>query len=461
MLIALIVAGAFFMENLDGTVIATALPQMANSFAVSPVVLSIGMTAYLLTLAVFIPISGWIADRYGARTVFGSAIVVFTISSLLCGISNGLWTFTGARVLQGIGGAMMVPVGRLVVLRGTEKRDLLRALAYVTWPGLLAPVLGPPIGGFITTYASWRWIFFLNLPLGVLALILTGLFIANDKSDRHPPFDTLGFVLSGIGLAALMYGFELLGRTDTPWAQAVSSVVIGIACGSVAVWHARRTKHPLIDLSALRIPTFAMAIWGGSLFRIAIGTVPFLLPLLLQLGFGLNAFSAGLLVLALFAGNLGIKPFTTPILRRFGFRSVLIVNGLLNAVSILGCALLTAHTPVPITAALLFFGGACRSLQFTCIASLSFSDISPAQMSGASTFSSTVQQLTMGMGIAVGAMSLHLAMALLGDLSAVPSVTAFRLAFVLIAIIAGIGVFDCFTLDRQAGAQVSGHRRIA
>ncbi len=461
MLIALIVAGAFFMENLDGTVIATALPQMAGSFGVSPIMLSIGMTAYLLTLAVFIPISGWIADRYGARTVFGSAIIVFTVSSLLCGISNGLWTFTGARILQGIGGAMMVPVGRLVVLRNTEKRDLLRALAYVTWPGLLAPVLGPPVGGFITTYASWRWIFFLNLPLGLIAMVLTWLFIANDRMDKRAPFDALGFMLSGTSLAALMYGFELLGRTDTPWAQALGCLAVGLAGGAAAVWHARRAAHPLIDLSALTIPTFAMAIWGGSLFRIAIGTVPFLLPLLLQVGFGLNAFASGLLVLALFAGNIGIKPFTTPILRRFGFRNVLIVNGLLNAASILGCALLSADTPVPITAALLFFGGVCRSLQFTCIASLSFSDISPAKMSGASTFSSTVQQLTMGMGIAVGAMGLHVAMVLHGGLSTTPSVVDFRLAFVLIALIAAVGVYDCFALDRQAGAHVSGHRRIA
>jgi EmrB/QacA subfamily drug resistance transporter len=461
MLIALIVAGAFFMENLDGTVIATALPQMAHSFGVNPIVLSIGMTAYLLTLAVFIPISGWIADRYGARTVFGSAIAVFTVSSLLCGISNGLWTFTGARILQGIGGAMMVPVGRLVVLRGTEKADLLRALAYVTWPGLIAPVLGPPVGGFFTTYASWRWIFFLNLPLGLVALILTWVFIANDRMDKRAPFDALGFVLTGVGLAALMYGFELLGRTDTPWLQALGFVAVGLVVGATAIWHARRTAHPLIDLSALTIPTFAVAIWGGSLFRIAIGTVPFLVPLLLQIGFGLNAFSSGLLVLALFAGNLGIKPLTTPILRWFGFRAVLIANGLLNAVSILACALLSANTPVAIIAAVLFAGGVCRSLQFTCIASLSFSDIPPVQMSGASTFSSTVQQLTMGMGIAVGAMALHFAMLLRGGMSGTPTVMDFRLAFVLIALIAGFGIYDCFALDRRAGAQVSGHQKVA
>jgi EmrB/QacA subfamily drug resistance transporter len=461
MLIALIVAGAFFMENLDGTVIATALPQMAHSFGTSPVVLSIGMTAYLLTLAVFIPISGWIADRYGARTVFGSAIAVFTVSSLLCGISNGLWSFTGARILQGIGGAMMVPVGRLVVLRGTEKADLLRALAYVTWPGLIAPVLGPPVGGFITTYASWRWIFYLNLPLGLAALVLTWLFIANDRMDKRAPFDTIGFVLTGVGLGALMYGFELLGQTDTPWVQATLCLAIGLLSGAAAVWHARRAAHPLLDLSALKIPTFAIAIWGGSLFRIAIGTVPFLVPLMLQIGFGLNAFSSGLLVLALFAGNLGIKPLTTGILRQFGFRAVLIVNGLLNAVMILACALLSADTPSAIIAVVLFVGGACRSLQFTCLASLSFSDIAPAQMSGASTFSSTVQQLTMGMGIAVGAMGLHLAMVLRGAVSAAPSVMDFRVAFVIVALIAGVGVYDCFALDRQAGAQVSGHRRVA
>ena len=214
-LIAMLVAGAFFMENLDGTVIATALPQMGNSFHVSPVDLNMGMTAYLLMLAVFIPISGWVADRFGARTVFAAAIAVFTVSSILCGLSGGLWQFTGARIIQGIGGAMMVPVGRLVVLRTTEKHNLVRSIAYITWPGLVAPILGPPVGGFITTYASWHWIFFLNVPLGVIGITLAVLWITNSKADQHKPFDWTGFGLSSTACTSFMYGLYPEARRGT------------------------------------------------------------------------------------------------------------------------------------------------------------------------------------------------------------------------------------------------------
>jgi MFS family permease len=331
-------------------------------------------------------------------------------------------------------------------------------MAYLTWPGLIAPVLGPPVGGFITTYASWRWIFFLNLPLGVIALVLTARFVANDRGEKRPPFDALGFVLTAVALTSLMYGFELFGQPHTHWGEAGAFAAVGVSVGVAAVRHARRHRHPMVDLSGLRVPTFAVAILGGSLFRIAIGTVPFLLPLLLQVGFGLSAFDSGLLILALFAGNLAIKPLTTPILRRFGFRSVLIVNGLLNAATILACAMLSFDTPRPIMIAVFFVGGLCRSLQFTCLATLSFSDIPPPQMSGASTFSSTVQQLTMGMGIAFGALALHAAMLLHGAVSATPEVADFRIAFGLIALLAIAGVVDCIPLDRRAGAHVSGHQ---
>src|SRR5580693_2031433 len=250
--IALVVAGAFFMENLDGTVIATALPQMAQSFHVGPVSLNVGMTAYMLTLAVFIPISGWIADRFGARTVFGGAIAVFTISSIFCGFCNGLGEFVVARIIQGVGGAMMVPVGRLVVLRSTEKQHLLRATAFITWPGLIAPVLGPPVGGFITTYASWRWIFFLNVPIGALGLLAVFLFMVEQREDRGRPFDALGFVLSGAGLALLMFGFELLGRGDTAGTTIAGVLGAGAVLAAFAWRHANSHPTPMLDLSALR-----------------------------------------------------------------------------------------------------------------------------------------------------------------------------------------------------------------
>ncbi|GGF36937.1 MFS transporter [Aliidongia dinghuensis] len=457
--IALLVAAAFFMENLDGTVIATALPQMARSFAMSAVDLNLGMTAYLLTLAVFIPASGWFADRFGARTVLGGAILGFTVASVFCAMANGLWEFTAARVLQGIAGAMMVPVGRLVVVRATEKRDLMRMIGIIVWPGLVAPVIGPPLGGFITTYASWRWIFLLNVPLGLAGLVLAWLLIRNERGAEKKPFDWLGFGLGGGASLSFMYGIELLGRQDAAWAAIGGCVGVSVVLGVLAWRHARRHAHPLLDLSALKIPSFAVAVGGGSLFRIAISTAPFLLPLLFQVGFGMDAFHSGLLVLALFAGNLTMKTVTNPLLRRFGFRTAIIGNGLVVVVAAAACAFFTPATPWPVIAAVLFVNGLCRSMQFTSLTTLSLAEIPGPQVSGASTLSSMVQQMTMGMGIAFGALALRVAAFAEGNATGVPTVTDFRIAFGLVAALALAALFDVRKLAPDAGAEVSGHRR--
>jgi MFS family permease len=263
--ISILVATAFFMENLDGTVIATALPDMGKSFQVNPVDLNIGMTAYLLMLAVFIPISGWVADRVGARLVFVTAIAIFTASSILCGLSHGIWTFTGARVIQGIGGAMMVPVGRLVVLRTTEKHNLIDAITFITWPGLIAPVVGPPVGGFITTYASWHWIFFLNVPLGIVGMALSSRIIPNLKEDSVKPFDWIGFALSASACVSFVYGMELVGREGAPWKATSIYLLCGVVLGVLSVIHFRRTPAPLLNLALLKIKTFAITLQGGSL----------------------------------------------------------------------------------------------------------------------------------------------------------------------------------------------------
>jgi EmrB/QacA subfamily drug resistance transporter len=456
-LVALLVAGAFFMENLDGTVIATALPQMALSFRTSPVDLNMGMTAYMLTLAVFIPVSGWIADRLGARTVFASAIALFTFASILCGMSNGLWEFTASRILQGMGGAMMVPVGRLVVLRITEKKDLMRSIAYITWPGLAAPVIGPPVGGFITTYSSWRWIFYLNVPLGIIGIVLAVLWITNDK-EKAGRFDLLGFVLAGTACTSFMYSLELMGQQNVRWSLTGMFLGYGLIAGSIAVLHMRRTEHPLIDFKCLKVPTFSLVTWGGSLFRIAIAVSPFLLPLMFQLAFGMTAFQSGLLVLALFAGNLGMKTFTTPILRWFGFRSVLLVNGLVSAVLILSFSLIEPSTPKVLMVVLLFAHGLSRSMQFTSINTLAFVDIPKSALSSASSFFAVMQQMSMGMGVAVGAVTLRIAMWVHGAISATPATPDFHLAFILVSVIALISAVDCATLDPHAGAEVSGHK---
>ena len=452
--VALLVAGAFFMENLDGTVILTALPQMAQSFHVAALDLNIGVSAYLLTLAALIPASGWVADRLGLRAVFAGAIVVFTAASVLCGLSRTLTAFTLARILQGAGGAMMVPVGRLAVLRTTEKHDLINAIATITWPGLAAPLLGPPLGGFLATYASWHWIFYLNVPLGLTALVAALRLLPRGREPVRP-FDGAGFALTGSACFALVYGLELVSRD-----QASRATVAAVLLGTVLLWgaawrHARRKAHPLMDLRATAIRSYALTVRGGAVCRMAIAAMPFLLPLLFQVGFGLNGFQAGTLVLAVFAGNLIMKPLTTPILRRCSFRATLLVNGALNAATIFACALLTPATPVPVIVALLFTNGLTRSMQFTAINTLAFAEVPEAWMSGANTVFNMVQQLFMAMGIALGAVALRIGALLApGRAPGLMPLAHFRTAFVIIGALALLGSLDVLGLDAAAGDRV-------
>jgi len=453
-----LIAGAFFMELLDGTIIATALPQMARSFHVGPVSLNIGMTAYMLTLAVFIPASGWVADRFGSRSVFASAIGVFTVASVLCGLSTTLPQFILMRILQGIGGAMMVPVGRLIVLRTAPKEKLTQALAYITWPALSALVIGPPLGGFITTYLSWHWIFFLNLPVGVLALILTLLWIENVHGEEPHPFDWLTFLLGGFASAGAVYALEELGGEGGHWQFPGAILALSLFSGTVAVAAARR--HPeksLIDFESLKLKTYSLSIFGASAFRIGVAVLPFLLPLMFQIAFGLTAFQAGLYLLALFGGDLSMKAFIIPTLRRFGFRRVLIVNGVITAGSIAICATLTPATPVALIVAILFFHGACRSLEFTCLTTLAFSEIEPSKMSRANGFLSAVMQLSSGMGVAAGAITLRLVAHAYGHSAALPELRDFHVAILLMAILTLGPVFDSLGLAHDAGAGTSGH----
>lgn len=456
--LALLVAGAFFMENLDGTVIATALPQMAKSFNVPVLGLSIGITAYLLALAVFVPMSGWITDRYGARTIFASAIAVFTLSSVLCGFAQTVPEFTAARVIQGIGGAMMVPVGRLVVLRNTEKRELVRAIALITWPGLAAPILGPPLGGIITDHANWRWIFFLNVPLGIIALGLALRMVPNIKADERPPFDWLGFVLTGLACLSITVGLDHVTDPHSKPLEIAGLLLLGVVLGALAVRHLKRAEHPLVRFEALKVPTFAIMIWGNSLFRFAIGAVPFLLPILFQVGFGLSATQSGMLVLWVFAGNLAMKPATTWVLRKFGFRNVLLGNGLLAALSLTAIAAFSPSTPYPLVAATLFAGGLFRSMQFTAANTLGFADVPPAQMTGANVLLSTIGGLTSGVGPAIGAIALHFGSWFRQAETATPTLSDFRIAFVIVGFICLASLYDAIPLPANAGQEVSGHR---
>jgi EmrB/QacA subfamily drug resistance transporter len=453
-----LIAGAFFMENLDGTIIATALPQMARSFRVSAVNLNIGMTAYLLTLAVFIPMSGWVADRFGSRSVFATAIGIFTFSSLLCGASHSLTQFTLMRIVQGIGGAMMVPVGRLIVLRTTPKDKLTEAIAYITWPGLTALVLGPPLGGFITTYAGWHWIFFLNLPLGVMALILTLLWVENVRTGDAHGFDWITFVLAGFASAGAVYAMEKLGGEGIAWQVPALMLVLSLLSGLAAILLARRNPVlSLIDLESMKLKTYSLSVYGASAFRVSVSVFPFLLPLMFQISFGLNAFHSGLYLLALFAGDLSMKAFVIQALRSFGFRRILIVNGIMTSLSMAFCALLSPATPPVVIVGVLFCHGALRSMEFTCLTTLAYTEIPPSRMSRANGFLSAVMQLSTGMGVAVGAVTLRLVAHANGHTAAAPQLRDFHYAFLAMAILALGPVVDSLGLPPDAGALTSGH----
>ena len=453
---ALLVAGAFFMEFIDGPVIATALPDMAKSFGVQAVDLNIGISAYLITLAVLIPASGWIADRFGARKVFTLALAIFTLASVLCGLSESLESFVAMRILQGGGGALMVPVGRLAVLRTTPKHQLITAIATLTWPALVAPIIGPPLGGFITSYANWRWIFFINVPLGILAIALALRFIPDIHDDERRPFDIAGFIATSVAMVSLVYAMELLGTQQPQGWLTAGLLALGTVTFLFALHHFRHTTWPMIRLDAMSVPTFRVTLYGGSLFRASISAVPFLLPLMFQVGFGMNAFHAGSLVLAVFVGNLTIKPATTPLIRWLGFKKLLLINGALNVLALLACALITPQTPVWVILLVLYLGGVFRSIQFTGISTLAFADVPGPQMSYANTLFSTATQLAVGLGISLAAIGIRI-----GDevsewlaLGNIPGIS-FRLAFVAIAIICLVGMVDTLRLAHDAGSAVS------
>jgi len=456
-IVPLIVATAFFMENLDGTVMTTALPQMAQTFGVSAVDMSIGITAYLITLAVFIPISGWLADRFGSRTVFSSAVGIFTIASVLCAISQTANQFLLARILQGIGGAMMVPVGRLIVLRTTPKSELVKTIALITWPGLVAPIIGPPLGGFLTTYFSWHWIFILNVPLGLVGIFLINKYVSNSYQEEKRPLDYVGFLIIGSALALTLIGVELVGSEGFS-KRAIGSMAFGVICGVFAWIHAKKHPHPLLDFSVLKIPTFAITFFSGSFTRVLIGATPFLAPLMFQIAFGYSAFMSGLLFLAAMLGNIGLKPLTPLLLKRFGFRNIMIGNGLIAAIAAMFCGMLSPDTSLPGIILAMFIYGLSRSMQFTCIQTLAFVDIPPEKMSGANTLFSTISQLAQGIGIALGAAIIHVTVMMRdGNINQL-SPMDFRITFFVMGALIFISLWGYFKLRPDAGAAVSKHQ---
>ncbi len=452
MVVALIVACAFFMENLDATIIVTAMPQMAQAFQITPTRMSLGITAYMLAAAACIPASGWTADRVGARRLFGTAIGVFTAASMLCGLAPNFMVFIAARILQGAAASMMSPVGRLVVLRSTAKPDLMRALSTLVWPALIAPVLGPPLGGFITTAASWRWIFYVNLPLGLLGIALVLAFVPHEKPAERTPFDVRGFLLMAAALGSLTYGLDFVSLHHSGGAApGLLLLLAATVAGALAIQHLRSTAHPVVSLAALKL-----TISGGTMSRAAISATPFLLPLMFQLGFGLSPMASGLLLMIYMAANLLMKTVTNPILRRFGIRRVLVVNGLIASGGIAACALISPQLPLLINGLILVLAGASRSMQFTAITMMTFADIAPEQRAPASVLSSLTVQIGMGMGVAVGALMLNASQLLRGAPQL--GVFDFRVALVLVGILSALAARPYATLAADAGAEISGNR---
>lgn len=454
-LVALIIASALFMEFVDATVLATALPTMARDFGVRAPQMSVALTSYLLALAIFIPASGLLADRFGSRTVFRLAILLFMLGSFACGQSPTLEFMVLARFVQGIGGAMMIPVGRMVLLRSVAKHDLVNAMSWLIMPAMIGPIIGPPLGGFIVTYLDWRWIFYINLPIGVLGLWLVGRFIANFREDEPAAFDVPGFVLSGVSLGCLLFGFEMMSRPGET-ALAVALILIGAVAGFVYIRYARGREAAILDLSLMRDDTFRLSVIAGSLTRITQGAQPFLLPLMMQLGFGFSAARSGTITVATAMGSLAMKGLAAPLLRRFGFRRSLIWNGLLATAGYAICGLFQRSWPVWSMFAMLMLCGFFMSFQFTAYNAIAYDSVEKRKMSSAIAFYSTFQQLTLSLGICVGALALHVAMTASGHVR--PSLADFSIAFWTVTAISLSATIWNLAFAPEAGAEISGHK---
>lgn len=452
----LIVACGLFMESLDTTAIATALPAIAAGLGRDPTELKLALTAYLLSLAVFIPASGWLADRYGARNVFRVAIALFAIGSLSCGFAHSMTHLICSRILQGVGGAMMVPVARLIILRSVEKSELISSMAWFTVPGLFGPIIGAPLSGFITTYFSWRWIFWINAPIGVLGLILATRFIPDIRGETQSRLDLRGFALTAMGLCGVIAGITALGFHASQRPLAVLLLVSGMASLVAYALLSRGHPNPFLDLDLFRIPSFRHSVLGASLFRMGVGATPFLFPLMLQMGLGMSALASGLTTFTSAIGAITMKFTARPILRKLGFRRTLIGNSLLIGALIALAALFSTTTPLALIVGLLLASGFFRSLQFTSVNALTFADVPPSRMSRATSISSVAHQVAVSLGITIGALAVELSRRSQADAS--PSMDNFTIAFPLAGAIAAASVFVFLRLRPDAGDDVSGRQ---
>jgi EmrB/QacA subfamily drug resistance transporter len=451
-----VIAGAFFMDGLDSSIISTSLPQMAASFHVSPPQMSAAITSYLISLAIFIPISGWIADRFGARSVFCAAIGFFTMGSVLCGLSESLTALVISRIVQGFGGAMMTPVGRLILTRTFPKNQLMRAMSYYMLPGMLGPTMGPLVGGFITTNFSWHWNFFINVPLGALGIALALRFIPLIRMPRPPIFDIRGFLIIAAGLGTAQFAIENLGRhTLEPVTEAG---LLALAAATLVAYgaYALRRPSPVLELRMFKQRTFAIAVLAGSVLRAGIATVPFLLPLLLQVGFGLDPFHSGLLTFLNTAGSMSMRAGVAHLVRRYGFRRVFLAGAMVTAAMMAGFASFAMSTPHVLIAAYLFCFGVLRSAQMIGMGTLAYSDVRHEDMSKATSIFALCQRLSQSLGVGISA-------SLLAALSGAGAITIgdFRIVFVSVALLMASSALGFRRLKAEDGWQVSGYRSAA
>nr|WP_274622280.1 MFS transporter [Myxococcus fulvus] len=447
------VASALFMEFVDSTALSTALPTLSAAFGTDPIHLKLALTSYILALAVLAPASGWVADRFGPRRVFMVAMSVFLLGSVLCGFSRTLPQLVLFRTLQGLGGALMTPVGRLIVVGSAPREKLVSALSWFTMPALVGPLIGPPIAGLILGVADWPWIFFVNVPVGLLGMLAVARFVPELPQPHPGPFDWKGYAIAAVAITLTIVAVETLGVGLVPPETQLGMALVAVGAGVLYVRHALRRHRPVLDVGLVKVATFRASIAGGGLVRMGLGATPFLLPLLLQVGLGWGPFEAGMMTIGTGLGAMSCKPLAPWVIRKLGFRATLTGSNLAAAVLTAVPALFRVGTPIPVIVVTLFVSGFVRSLQFTAINAVAYADIPPEKMSQASTMAVVTQQMALSVGISFGALMLHLARGA-GELPLTPD--RFLLPFIAIGVVSSLAGFLFRRLPEDAGSRIGG-----